>query len=228
MLAALRKKRQFALVVKVAEAFVRSGQNAPRVRRQYAQALIEQGVLLGFGTRPARIDVRAACGGERGRRSTRTIGRIYKQLYVNTAAPSSRYARLFFERALGEYSDGTRLRPGHYTWHGINAVALMRRGARDGVYTEGPAADEMAAGIVGALPPLSQMREAFDLATYLEALIALDRREEALAAALTYVQHPDADAFEIGSTLRQLEEVWQLSPTRRPARRFSRSCARRS
>ena len=36
VLAALRKKRQFALGSRVAEAFIRFGQNAPRIRRQYA------------------------------------------------------------------------------------------------------------------------------------------------------------------------------------------------
>ena len=46
VLAALRKKRQFVLSARVAEALIRSGQNAPRVRREYAQALIDQGVLL--------------------------------------------------------------------------------------------------------------------------------------------------------------------------------------
>jgi hypothetical protein len=216
LLAALRKKRQFPLVVKVAEAFVRSGQNAPRIRRQYAQALIEQGVLLAsepllqeltFGPLAGESEVAEAHG---------LLGRIYKQLYINAAAPSSPYARVFFERALSEYSQMYRLRPDRNTWHGINAVALMRRGVRDGVYADGPAATEIAARIIAALPQLSQMREAFDLATYLEALIALDRREEAVAASLAYVQHPDADAFEIGSTLRQLEEVWQLDPDTPP------------
>src|SRR5262245_42391672 len=79
--AALRKKRQFPLVVKVAEAFVRSGQNAPRIRRQYAQALIDQGVLLAsepvlqeltFGPLDGESEVAEARG---------LLGRIYKQLY---------------------------------------------------------------------------------------------------------------------------------------------------
>ena len=46
ILGALRKKRRFELAAPVAEAFIFSGQNTPRIRRQYAQALIEQGFLV--------------------------------------------------------------------------------------------------------------------------------------------------------------------------------------
>lgn len=53
--------------------------------------------------------------------------------------------------------------------------------------------------------------DVFDLATRLEALLALKRISEAERAAADYVAHPDADSFEIGSTLRQLEEVWRLT-----------------
>jgi trypsin-like peptidase/tetratricopeptide repeat protein len=211
VLAALRKKRQFRLIVKVAEAFVRSGQDAPRIRRQYAQALIDQGILLApepildaLTIGPLEDSEVAEAHG--------LLGRIYKQLYINTSAPSSQSARLFFERAVTEYSQIYRLDPQRYTWHGINLVALIHRGAVDGINADGAAAaNDIATRILTALPQLSQIRDAFDLATSLEALIALDRSEEATAAALAYVQHPDADAFEIGSTLRQLEEVWRLS-----------------
>jgi hypothetical protein len=45
----------------------------------------------------------------------------------------------------------------------------------------------------------------------MEALLALGRTDAALARAREYAAHPDVDAFEVASTLRQLEEVWELS-----------------
>jgi hypothetical protein len=52
---------------------------------------------------------------------------------------------------------------------------------------------------------------AYDVATALEAYVALGRYQDAADAALRYVEQIDADAFEINSTLRQLIEVWQLN-----------------
>src|SRR3954470_21245114 len=46
VLATLRKKRQFTLAARVAEGFIPFGHHAPRIRRQYAHALIDQGILL--------------------------------------------------------------------------------------------------------------------------------------------------------------------------------------
>src|ERR1044072_8028687 len=42
---ALRRKRQFDLMIQLAEALLQSGLRTQQVRRQYAQALIDQGVL---------------------------------------------------------------------------------------------------------------------------------------------------------------------------------------
>src|ERR1700749_2533608 len=44
-LSLLRRKRLFRLVTQLAEALLASGQRTPLIRRQYAQALIDQGVL---------------------------------------------------------------------------------------------------------------------------------------------------------------------------------------
>ncbi|SCY62082.1 Trypsin-like peptidase domain-containing protein [Nitrosospira sp. Nl5] len=47
----------------------------------------------------------------------------------------------------------------------------------------------------------------------MEACVAVGDKDEALTSAAKYVRHPDADAFELGSTLRQLKEVWQMEKT---------------
>jgi hypothetical protein len=212
VLASLRRKRQFPLAVRVAEAFLRTGQVAPRVHRQYAQALIDQGILFGAETvLQALLMQRIGADGEVAE-AHGLLGRIYKQLYVNAAEPAHPRVRGFLERALGEYLQVYRQDPKRHTWHGVNAVALLHRAKADGIeLPPGPSADSLAAAILDALPAASAAAEAFDLATRVEALLALGRTQEAILATSDYVSLARDDAFAIASTLRQMEEVWRLN-----------------
>lgn len=160
------------------------------------------------------------------------MGRIYKQLYVNIGDGKSQRNRLNISRALNEYMYVYRLDPLENVWHGINVVALLHRARRDGVTLPGlPNADELAEAVLAAMPArwrndIERAREkneptpahmpAFDVATALEALIALGRYPEAQAAAVEYAGLPDADEFEFASTLRQMEEVWQFDEKSEP------------
>ena len=51
VLGGLRRKRFFAAMQRVADALIHGGQGTPVVRRQYAQALIDQGALTGADPR---------------------------------------------------------------------------------------------------------------------------------------------------------------------------------
>jgi len=217
ILASLRKKRQFALAARVAETFVRFGQNAARIRRQYAQALIDQGILLASEPVLQALTLESSDADGEVAEAHGLLGRVYKQLYVNADSPSNPYARAFFERALSEYLETYRLDPRRYSWHGINVVALLHRAKKDGIEVQrAPDATALAEAVLAALPEPAKVVNSFDLATRLEALLALGRTTDVEQAALDYTAHPDADAFEIGSTLRQLEEVWQLTPDAPP------------
>jgi hypothetical protein len=52
---------------------------------------------------------------------------------------------------------------------------------------------------------------AWDLATRMEAYVALGQVDQAIGTANQYVVKSGADDFEISSTLRQLIEIWQIS-----------------
>ena len=212
----LRRKRRFGLMAQLAEALLHSGQDTPHIRRQYAQALIDLGlttapelVLNTLLTTDERVD---ASGLE---------GRIYKQLYVNSSDGGNRRTLRFLERAYDHYIGAFQADPNENIWHGINAVALAERGRRDGAsFAREPDASELAQRILATVAERersSQVRLApWDLAIRLEALIALGRHHEAESAALEYAASEDADAFELGSTLRQLTEVCQLSDVEPP------------
>ena len=66
------------------------------------------------------------------------------------------------------------------------------------------------------LPEPTAAKDAFDLATRLEACLALGLHTDAETAALAYSLDTDADSFEVASTLRQFEEVWRLSDEKTP------------
>lgn len=216
LMASLRRKRRFTLMRQLAEAIINSGVHASQVRRQFAQALIDDGkldeaesVLNAIVGDPASIakEVMEARG---------LLGRVYKQRYVNNShAPAEENAKNLW-RALEFYHEPYRVNPKEHLWHGINVVALSARARRDGLSTEA-LPDELAL----AREILTTIEEkeaestvplfAYDEATRMEAYVALGEYDNAEASALRYIDSIDADAFELKSTIRQLEEVWQLN-----------------
>jgi hypothetical protein len=217
----LRRKRQFARMMELAEALLQSGVRTPQVRRQYAQALIDQDLLAAAeAILQSLLRDPAGLGGEE-LEARGLTGRVYKQLYVNRRDPRSPANRANLERALSEYLSGYNLDPQRNLWHGINVVALAARARRDGLPAAGlPDERSIAEGILAVLERREQESAEpppwWDMATTLEAYVALGRHAEAVAVASKYIHSPGADAFEMASIIRQLTEVWQLSEEEAP------------
>jgi tetratricopeptide (TPR) repeat protein len=213
-LSMLRRKRRLECMARLAEALVLSGYASAFTRRQYAQALIDQGLLS-----PAELLIRDAMA-ESPQQSEAfelqgLLGRVYKQSYLALAGSEAR-RRALLHRSIDAYLQAYRANPAQNYWHGINAVALVERGVRDKVeMVAGQPASEIAPAILSALEAAERERTepagAWEVATIMEALLALGRPDAALLRAREYAAHPDVNAFEAASTLRQLEEVWQLS-----------------
>jgi hypothetical protein len=223
LLAKLRRKQRFGAMAAISESLVQSGVSTPTVQRQYAQALIDQGLLT-----PAESMLRSivqdpnASAEEFEARGL--IGRIYKQLYVNRNDPKSPANQQSLERALNEYLYVYRIDPKEHLWHGINVVALAARAQRDGISITGlPDPKALAQEIRKTLDEKEAKSESlpcWDLATRLEACVAMGETVECQEAAATYVTSDDADAFEINSTLRQLTEVWQINNDEAPGKQI--------
>ena len=212
----LRRKRQFVLMAQLADVILRSGLNTLQVRRQYAQALIDQGMLT-----PAEMVLQSIINDAQENKTEEweargLIGRIYKQIYVNNNDARSPANRTNLERALNEYLLVYRLDTKANWWHGINAVALTARATRDGFPTAGlpdykQIADQLLTDILAKEAASAEpILDYWDIATKVEVLVALDKNKDAAETAREYVETANADAFEIASTLRQFEEVWQL------------------
>lgn len=217
----LRRKRQFQLMTRLAEALYQYGVRTPQVRRQYAQALIDQGMLGAAEMVLQTIiqDPQGLVGEEMEARGL--TGRIYKQLYVNTKDPNSPANRANLERALKEYLYVYRLNTEKNLWHGINVVALVARARRDRLPVAGlPDELSLAQEILDTVAKIERESvdglAGWDIATAMEAYVALGRDKEAVAEASRYLFNKDTDAFELASTIRQLTEVWQLNEQEPP------------
>src|SRR3954454_11566491 len=131
VLLALRQSQRYEELELVADAALAHGAEAHAVRRQYAQALVDGGnpalalrlytELAADERTPRGERIEARCG----------IGRCYKEMFLACTEPDRRrrFLSLSLEVYLTAYMQDTEI----YTWHGINAVALLARAARDGI-----------------------------------------------------------------------------------------------
>lgn len=204
----LRRKRLFSELEATTKKIIDCGKETPLVRRQQVQALIDQNkveeAIEILHALPAehRSDPRERpelCG---------LTGRAFKQLYVHGAGFDN------LRHAIREYEPCWSDRVGDYRWHGINLVALLARAELDGIEIPGGLNKKsIAREIIGDIDDLGQNATIWDYATAMEASIALRDQDNALRWAKDYVRHPCVDAFELGSTLRQMKEVWRLEGT---------------
>jgi DNA/RNA endonuclease G (NUC1) len=212
----LQRKRRFNSLSRVGDAFLQQGMVGPQIRRRYAQALIDQGFFSAAELLPRSILADTSVPPSEQEEAQGLLGRTGKQIYVNANAPGNPRNVARLQSAVDSYWRSYTLDPTQNYWHGINVVACLRRADLDGIQLQPPAdPQKVASDILKNL----QSREsqsttgelpAFELATFVEVHLALGQTSEAVKRAKMYAESRDADAFEIASTLRQMEEVWKL------------------
>ena len=232
----LRRKRMFDLMETVAHELIESGQDAYKVRRQYAQSLIDQGdIKTANAVLDALVSDTEADASEEAveeQAEARGLkGRAYKQLYVDAKDRTSERSKTHLRRAVSHYYKVYASAPRKHLWHGINVVALLLLAHREGVSVGGfpdpeESARDFARAILKTVEDKAESTDRWDFATAVEACVALDNPDEAERWLGRYVKtqydNPEqrADAFEIASTLRQFEEVWELDINSEAGRRI--------
>ena len=111
------------------EAVLASGVTDFKVRRLYAQALIELGSFTDAVRVLKQIVKEAGARDLESFEARGLLGRVYKQQYVN--APKDRRARKWLASAIESYKSVYDEDP-EQVWHGINAASLLLRASRDG------------------------------------------------------------------------------------------------
>ncbi len=223
LLTELRKHRLFEPMERLADAFIQTGTASAGVRRQYAQALLDQGHFTVAQQVLEKLVADTQAGDPKENAEARGLtGRLYKQLYVNAGAPEVARNQGWLEKAARAYFEPYQTAPDKHAWHGINVVAVADRSVRDGVTLDVPGIPlprTLAQQILADVETKDASGDAtlWDLGIAVEALLALGRSCDALEWARRYTDHPQCEAFEFASTLRQLEEVWQLPRPGKPA-----------
>ena len=214
-LSALRRARRFGCLARLTEALIHGGRQSSAVWRAYAQALIEQDLLVAAEHVLREAVARTPPDTPEASELQGLIGRVLKQWYLKTAAAPRESRRDTLQRAIDAYLTPYRANPAANYWQGINVVALVERGRRDGFdvsIDRNPA--EMAGAILAGLEASERERPEvtpWELATMLEAAIALGRTDTVDQRAQEYVAHPAAGAFEVVAMLRQLVDIWNLT-----------------
>jgi V8-like Glu-specific endopeptidase len=225
VLRSLKTARVFDLLAKSADrAMVRNPEDI-LIRCLYGQALIDSGQTnAGIDILSTVIALPSARASEIAE-AHGLLGRAHKQLYVDHAQgglmPPSVRALLkpHLERAIEEYARVfSPDQPRNSYWHGINLVSLLALARADGLRDiknpTGLTTEELARRIVTALEPEAESTDdAWIPATLGEAHLALGDYAGAAKYYGAFVRHSDADTFKVASAVRQLEEVWRLTPT---------------
>jgi hypothetical protein len=210
-LTTLRNNRWFDLLLSTADGILQAGDERPFVKRLYAQALIDSGVIsaaiLFLQTMIADADDAFERTDARG-----LLGRAYKQAYVNSEHLTRQRGKALLENAITAYYEPYTEDPKNY-YHGINAVACLARAQRDGIQLSDSFPDwrDLARTIRSDIEAADE-RMSWDYGTAIEASLALGDVQSAVKWINEYMPHPDTSAFAIAGTLRQLTEVWGLSP----------------
>lgn len=213
LLKLLLKHRQFDAVMEIGDAALAVAPDTPAIRLNYAQALVDSGrtapalrMYTGVAEDPATgaADRSEARGG---------VGRCYKQLLLEGTNAERRTD--YLQRALEAYG-GLYHANRSLFWHGINATALLSYADRNsitmpGIKNSGKLASETAAEVLLTVKDLREP-DSWAIATACEAHVARGEIEEALICAKKLVEAADANAFTIGSLLRQLVSVWEIDP----------------
>ncbi len=219
LLSQLRSVREFELMQRVSDALIQSGQDSLRIRRQYAQSLLDQGnVTAGIGILKQLLrDSRRKDPAEHDEASG-LLGRAYKQLYVDATGIRGGWVNNALRQSIKHYHLAYKNNPKNL-WHGVNTVALMQRAERDGMRVVGyPKPKQLAADILTAVTK-KRRPSLWDMATAAEACIGLEDYEGALRWTQRYTSQAAVTAFHLGSLERQLREVWGLAPDRPPGSR---------
>lgn len=184
------------------------------VQRQLAQALINLSALdaaqplVDDGLKRLRADGGTAAASKELPEYEGLSARLSKQRFADQGDLDA------LQRAIDAYLAAYRNLRGQPYWHGINAVALLARGQREGFapQPDGSTSESLATELRSRLLPawINDPTDSWLAATLSEACLASGLCDEAELWLYRFLQI--ADPFGIDSYDRQLREIWQGSP----------------
>jgi V8-like Glu-specific endopeptidase len=212
LMKSLRDERQFKFLVDVAAAYTANAAYDPVVVTWQAQGLIESGDAPKARALLADLAARVPAGSPAFIEAKGLLGRAWKQTFFDSPDKSSKEAHDAIGNSLIEYKTCFDAEPGGSAWAGVNLLALSAFARREGI----PAAIDldvraMALKVLTALDATPiEKRDNWYHASRAEAYLAMGDLENVEMHIGVYVRSDATTAFNLGSTLRQFTELWQL------------------
>ena len=202
----LRSKRRFKLLVDAADACIQNGLNDPQIVIWQAQGLIETGQPGAARISLSNLAANAPAGSGMFLEARGLLGRAWKQTFFDSKDRSSPEAQDAIRSSFFEYKAGF---DAGSPWAGVNLLALSAFAKRNGIQL---LADidprRTAVTVLGQLE--AERHDNWYHGSRAEAYLATGDLKNVEIEIGKYVQDAATTAFELGSTLRQFTELWQL------------------
>jgi tetratricopeptide (TPR) repeat protein len=198
----LKRERLFEEVVRLVQSLPSAIELSLRSRRDFCQCLIE---IQNFWSAKRELqsllqDSQAKGDTAMASEARGLLGRLGKQQYIGEG--------VYLQDAWNAYSLAFEEDPYNY-WHAINLVALGHFAKRRGVTLSNvPNLMQLAKDTLELVESKNE-GTVWAIATKAEAYLALEDFPKAVTEYKQYIEKADS-VFELGSTLRQLIEVWNL------------------
>ena len=208
-------ERYFTLASNFGLAAIASGETHVLIRRRTLQALIDAKRFQEAAALIVELQREANLAPEHKREVVGLRGRLHKQRFLD-ARMAGEAALADLQQAVDAYEQMYTESPAAY-WHGINVVALHAFAERIGLSTS----SSPSGGYRAIAQKILKERAAdfrrrgradyWSLATAAEAALALEKFDEAELWLWRALELDTVTPFELGSTTRQLRELWDVN-----------------
>jgi hypothetical protein len=209
----LRDQRQFGPLVEVAKVYIANAPYDAEIAIWLAQGLIEAGKAKDARVLLADIAAKALATSPRAYIEAKgLLGRSWKQTFFDAPDKSSEYAKEAISNALMEYKACYDAEPGGSAWAAGNLLALSDFARRhDIAIAAGIEPHALALKVLTALDATPKdKRDNWYHASRAEAYLAMGDLDAVELHIGAYVRDPKTTAFQLGGTLRQFTELWEL------------------
>ncbi|WP_395375800.1 TRAFs-binding domain-containing protein [Marinicella sp. W31] len=206
----LRGKRKHEKLEQASSAILDYFPENNNIRIHRTQSLIELGKLPQATSILSLLEKSDSLSIRHKSEVTGLTGRIHKQRFVADGSIDD------LKQSINAYQTGWSRKEDDYRWHGVNLVALLHRAQEEKIKLNIPAnKNEVAQKIITEIEKISNRNqlESWDCATAFECSLAIGDSKQRDQWLAKYLKHPNTDAFELNSTLRQLREIWNIEKT---------------
>jgi len=202
----LRANRRFEFLVDAAEACSRNGFKDPQIAIWHVQGLIEIGKAPAARVLLSSLAANAPVGSQLFLEAKGLLGRAWKQTFFDSKDRSSPEACDAIRSSFFEYKAGF---DAGSPWAGVNVLALSAFAKRNGIPLPADIDPRpLAITVLGQLE--AERHDNWYHGSRAEAYLATGDLEKVEIEIGKYVRDEFTTAFELGSTLRQFTQLWEL------------------